>query len=89
VHTDPRVVANKERESFDVDFIVSHMGIPHKKSEMTFLTKWIGYSEQECTNQTWASLRDNEKLHRYLINNNLKKLVPVKYRYLYPEAFGV
>ena len=86
--TDPRVVANKERESFDVDRILSHTGTHRLKSEMTFKTLWVGYSEEEATIQPWASLRDNVKLHQYLIDNNLKRLVPVKYRYLYPETFG-
>jgi transposase InsO family protein len=88
VHTDPRVVANKERESFDVENILSHTGSSKKKSEMMFKTTWTGYSENEYTFQPWSSLRDNGKLHQYLINNNLKRLVPVKYRYLYPEAFS-
>jgi hypothetical protein len=86
-HTDPRVVANKERESFDVERIISHTGNSRLKSEMIFRTHWAGYSEDDSTLEPWSSLRDNGKLHRYLIDNNLKRLVPVKYRHLYPDTF--
>jgi hypothetical protein len=83
--TDPRLVANKERESFDIEKIMSHTGHKQRKSEMMFMVHWKGYSEQEATSEPWGKLRDNMHLHRYLIDHNMKSIVPVKYRYLYPE----
>lgn len=77
--TDPRLVANADKQMFDVERIVSHTGHPRKKSTMTFTVEWVGYGPDETTVQPWADLRDNVKLHEYLIAHGFGKYISKKF----------
>ena len=48
-----------------------------KVTSLTFLVKWLGYEEK--THEPWGALKDNEKLHEFLISKNLKNIIPRKY----------
>jgi len=78
----PESIALKDRGEFVVHSIVKHTGNPNRKSDMDFLVRWEGYSEAEADDQwlPWRALRNNPKLHQYLIENQLGKLVPKEHR---------
>jgi hypothetical protein len=78
---DPVQIANRDRGEFKVDKIVDHE--PHRyKSHMRFLTRWEGYGPEEDLWLPWSELRDNVALHKYLFDNNMKKLIPKEHRSL-------
>lgn len=78
---DPRVVANSDVQVFDVEKVISHTG--STKSEMKFLVKWLGYSDDHNSEVPWKDIVSNVHLHRYLISKNLKKMIPKSYIHLY------
>ena len=43
--TDPRDIANKAADSWDVERILSHTGTIKDRNHMTFTVKWIGYED--------------------------------------------
>ena len=48
-----------------------------KKSEMKFFVKWKGYDDpKENTWEPWKTLRLVDKLHEYLLENNMSNLIP-------------
>jgi hypothetical protein len=74
----PQEIATKDKEVYLVEAITDHQGTRARPAQMTFLVKWIGYPEP--TWQPWSDVRDNFVLHNYLRDNNLKSLVPKKFR---------
>jgi hypothetical protein len=78
----PESVALKDKGEFVVHRIVRHTnsGNPNRKSDMDFLVRWEGYTEAEDQWLPWRALRNNPKLHQYLIENQLAKLVPKEHR---------
>ena len=45
--TDPRDVAMHDEREFEIDRILAHRGDRHDKTNMTFLVRWAGFSEDE------------------------------------------
>ena len=75
--TDPRLVANKDQQLFDVDSILEMRGDPYKsKKQLFFLVRWKGLTSVDDTWLPWKELRNNSILHAFLIDNKLKSLVP-------------
>ena len=78
---DPRLVANKDYNVYDIESILKHKGKPTKRSSLQFLVKWVGYDNSHNTWEPWSNVRDNIILHQYLRDNKqLKSLVPDKYK---------
>ena len=78
IHTDPRIVANKDYKFFDVEAILKHRG-KINRSSMEFLVKWTGYNE--TTWEPYKNVRDNIILHNYLkANKKLLSLLPQKFK---------
>jgi hypothetical protein len=75
---EPRVVANKDRQVFDVEQITEHTGHRSRKSDMRFHVKWIGYDDK--TWEPWENLRSNKVLHDYLRSKGMEKLIPKSYQ---------
>jgi len=73
---DPLQIAAKDNEEDEVDSILSHVRDPQRKSSMDFLVKWTGYDDSENLWLPWSELRLNPKLHTYLREQNLEKLIP-------------
>ena len=73
---DPLQIAAKDNEEDEVDSILDHVGDPKRKSSMDFLVKWTGYDDSENLWLPWSELRLNPKLHAYLREQNLEKLIP-------------
>jgi hypothetical protein len=83
--TDPLDVARKDYLEFFVEAVLSHTGQIDKVSTMRFNVKWLGYDESHNTWEPWANLRDMEILHIYLIEKNLRRLIPLKFQDNYRE----
>lgn len=79
-HDDPRAVALKEKQAFDVEAILAHDGNIKHLSGLMFLVKWTNYEDSENSWEPWKELRDNPKLFEYLKSKKLDKLIPKKNR---------
>jgi hypothetical protein len=77
---DPRLIANKDQQFFDVEFIVNHKGNVKRKSELTFLVRWKGYAPSDDSWVKWEDLRNNFVLHKYLREHHLTNLIPKQFR---------
>ena len=77
---DPRQVAMKEANVFDVEKIIEHRcKNPKRISTYEFRVRWMGYNESDDTWEPWSGLRDNEFLHKYLQDHNLQRFIPKKF----------
>ena len=76
LRVDPLHVAAKDNEEDEVDAVLAHSGDPKRKSTMDFLVRWTGYTDSENLWLPWAELRLNPKLHQYLRDNGMERLVP-------------
>jgi hypothetical protein len=77
--TNPLDVARRDHMEYFVEEIRSHRG-PHQRSQIEFLVKWLNYPECENSWEPYANLRDVDKLHVYLRQNNLQKLINKQHR---------
>ena len=48
-------------------------------SSLTFLVKWLGYDEIPNSHEPCKGIKDNVKLHDFLISKNVKNLISRKY----------
>jgi hypothetical protein len=78
--TNPRLVAYKDNQHFDVESIVSHSGDASKVSTLKFIVRWTGYDPNDTTELPWKELRHNKVLHQYLKDNKMKSLIPTAYK---------
>ena len=83
----PKEVAMRDNEEFVVESIQEHRGDITKLTSLEFRVRWLGYDATHDTWEPWKGLRATEKLHRYLIANNLHRMVPRKFQENYPLAF--
>jgi Chromo (CHRromatin Organisation MOdifier) domain len=72
--TNPLDVTRRDHMEYFVEEILSPCG-PHQRSKIEFLVKWLNYPECENSWEPYANLRDVDKLHVYLRQNNLQKLL--------------
>jgi hypothetical protein len=77
---DDRSVALKDKGEFIVESIVAHTGDEKRKSLLDFKVRWLGYTADDDEWLPWSSLRNNPKLHDYLRENRLAKLIPKEHR---------
>ena len=84
IRTNPSDVARKDYLEFFIESIISHNGQINRLSSLKFKVKWLGYDESHNSFEPWKNLRDTEVLHLYLISNNLRQLIPVKFQNNYP-----
>jgi hypothetical protein len=78
--TDPRVVANRDQQAFDVENILAHQGEGSRKATYSFLVRWVGYSADDDSWLPWSELRNNIKLHEYLRRINKASWIPRQFR---------
>jgi len=78
--TDPRDIANKATDSWDVEEILSHTGSSKQRNQMTFLVKWLGYEEPTSEPYSNRSLFKTAAMHKYLRDNKLITLIPAAYK---------
>ena len=77
--TDPTDIARRDNSEFYVEKVLSYQGDIRKVTSLTFLVKWLGYDNADNTYEPWSGMKDNVKLHEFLIRENLKNLIPRKY----------
>ena len=77
---DPRLIANKDYQVFDVESILQHTGNDKKTSTLDFLVKWRGMDDEFNRWLPWKELHNNAILHKYLFDHNLKRLIPKEHR---------
>ena len=71
-----RNIAIRDHHEYVVDSILEHTGTPKKRSEMFFKVRWAGYSQEHDSWEPWKNLRLVDKLHEYLRDNGMAKLIP-------------
>ena len=76
--TDPRQIANKDKQLYDVERIISHKGTWTHKKTLKFEVKWVGYDE--TTLEPWKNLLHNARLHDYVKSHKKTSMLPQKYR---------
>ena len=64
---------------FFIEKILEHRGNLKRRSEIEFSVRWLGYDEQHDSWEPYANLRDSTQLHAYLLEKNLKRLIPSKF----------
>eukprot|EP00596_Hydrurales_sp_CCMP1899_P005945 CAMPEP_0119046074 /NCGR_PEP_ID=MMETSP1177-20130426/44207_1 /TAXON_ID=2985 /ORGANISM="Ochromonas sp, Strain CCMP1899" /LENGTH=213 /DNA_ID=CAMNT_0007018707 /DNA_START=29 /DNA_END=670 /DNA_ORIENTATION=+ len=69
-----------EHLEFFVEKILSMTGDPKRVSTLEFLVKWLGYDDSYNSIEPWANLRDVEVLHNYLLQQDLGRIVPKKFK---------
>jgi len=80
-HTDPRQIACKDEQQFDIESIEDHSGNRYEPSSMQFKVKWKHNNSEDL--YTWESLktlRASHALHEYLRKNKMKSLIPPVYK---------
>jgi hypothetical protein len=80
MRTDPLDVARKDYLEFFVESVLTHRGQPNRISTFQFLIKWLGYDESHNSYEPWENVREMEIIHLYLIQNNLRRLIPAKFQ---------
>jgi hypothetical protein len=73
---DPKDIAMRDREEYEVQEVLDHQGDPRLKGQMKFLVKWKGYDKNHNSWEPWKSLRLVDKLHDYLRIHKMEKLIP-------------
>ena len=73
----PIDIARRDFLEYFVEAILDHRGNPRKVSTLQFLVKWLNYAMEHNTWESWANLRLIEVLHRYLLEDEMEKLISV------------
>ena len=77
---DPKDVARRDVDEYYVERIIEHRGDVNRLRTLEFLVKWEGYDESWNSWEPWKNLRLTEALHRYLIENGLRRILPREVR---------
>jgi hypothetical protein len=78
----PREVAQHDKDYFEIEEIISHKFKKNPKilSNLELLIKYEG--ERDSKWQNWnPTFRANEKIHLYLRNNQLVRLIPPEFKW--------
>ena len=78
-YEDPYQIAAKDTDEEEVDFILDHTSTKYKK-DMDFLVRWTGQGPTEDRWLPWSQLYNNTRLHKYLYDNGMKKLIPKPFK---------
>jgi hypothetical protein len=80
-HTNPSLVANRDRQMFDVYKIHRHKGNKKRATTLTFEVEWTSYpSPTDYTMEPWSNLRTNSVLHDYLRKHGMANLIPKQFQ---------
>jgi len=73
----PLKLAAADYDEFIIERVLEHTGDPKRKSSLDFLVKWLGYDDSHNLWIPWKEARLNAKVHEYLRNEGLERLIPV------------
>jgi Integrase core domain len=79
---DPQEVAQHDEDYFGIVDVLDHrfVNAKERKTDLEFLVLFEG--DQVPVWQPWsADIRNNEKVHAYLEQNNMRRFIPVKYTF--------
>jgi transposase InsO family protein len=84
----PRDAARKDLNVYDVEKILDYKPKIYRttkrahirKSRLSFLVRWLGYSSDDDLWVPWEDLRGNIVLHRFLHEQKLDFLIPTEFR---------
>ena len=77
----PLDIARRDYGEFIVHKILSHEGNIKRRTTLMFRVHWLGYDDvEDHTSESYSKLRDVGVLHESLANNNMKSLIPKKFR---------
>ena len=79
-HTDPFNIAIKDQQEHVIEAILNHSGDKQNKTEMEFLVRWKGESDENNLWMPWKEVRRNPILHKYLQDNKMKSIIPIEFR---------
>jgi Chromo (CHRromatin Organisation MOdifier) domain len=74
------IFARRDYMEFFVETIIDHRGNIKRKTDLEFLVGWLGYDDRDNSWEPYSNLRDTGKLHDYLTQNNMRQLIPAKFR---------
>ena len=78
--SDPTNKARKDYLEFFVEKILQHEGGNRsKKTQLSFLVKWVGYDDTHNSWEPYANLRDVQVLHDYLRSHDMSNHIPKKF----------
>jgi len=80
LRTDPMDIARRDYLEFFIEKVSDIEGDPKRVTTLKFLIKWLGYDDTYNSWEPWKNVRDVAKLHEYLRENNLSKIIPKKFR---------
>ena len=83
--TNPQDVSRRDYLEFFIEEIITHSGNTKKLSTLTFKVKWLGYDDSHISWEPWSNLREMEATHLYLIQQNLRHLIPKQFQENYPQ----
>jgi transposase InsO family protein len=79
--SDPADVARRDSVTATaVDSILEHAGDKKLRSQLDFKVRWANLGPEDDLWLPYKELRDNDKLHAYLLANDMGNLVPIKFR---------
>jgi Chromo (CHRromatin Organisation MOdifier) domain len=78
--TTPLDVARRDYMEFFVKTIIDHRGNIERKTDLQFFVSWLGYDDRDNLWEPYSNLRDTGKLHDYSTQNNIRQLIPAKFR---------
>ena len=78
--TNPLDIARRDHMEFFVESILEHDGNVKNKKDLFFKVKWLTFDDSHNSWVPYSLLRDTAKLHEYLQNHNLKRLIPRKFQ---------
>ena len=74
--TDPRLIANKDVQAWDIDKVITHSGdVYGSRKDLDFLIKWKGYEDMYNRWLPWDEVRTTKPLHDYLKQQNFRHLL--------------
>ena len=65
---------------FDVEAVLEHAGDRRRRTDLEFLVKFRGWSDEYNLWLPFSELRDNVALHEYLIRHRMRALIPQKFK---------
>ena len=83
--TNPVDVARRDYLEFFIEKVIGMRGDITRYNSLEFHVKWLNYDDTKNSWEPWKNLRCTEQLHKFLIERNLKKLIPRQFRENYPE----
>jgi hypothetical protein len=88
-HVNPVDIASRDNQLTIIDTILAHRGARKYPKRLKFHVKWVPNNGIEST--TWEFypiLKNNVKLHEYLLAHNMKSLIPAAFRGQSASALG-